>query len=332
MENENIYNLISKYLDQECTQEEISLILDWCNQSEENKKEFILLKKTWIITDKESHDVISALAPKIRNNISARISKKTPKTYSRRTLIYYASLAAAVVLLLTFSYLFTFEMFPNKQVEYVYIYMPRGEKGQLLLSDGTKVWLNADSKLTFGNDFNTQNRTVMLEGEAYFDVAEHNKRKFIVQTSSVDIKVHGTAFSVASYPESEKVDVSLQRGSISIYRKNSNEELATLSPNQHISVNKTSLLTTIDLFDEDTAIAWTFEELIFEHFPLKEMFAKMGNWYGVNISVTHDLSQQELKYRFRIKSESLTEILELINKMTPIEYSINGKEVQVRYK
>lgn len=333
MENENIYILISKYFDNECTQDELLFILDWCNQSEENKTEFIQLKKAWTIADKESNEIISSLAPKIWHNISTSISEKFPKAYTRRALIYYTSTSAAVALLLMFCInLFMNENLRNYQSEYTSFYMPRGEKGQLFLPDGTKVWLNADSKITLGNGFNTKSRTVMLEGEAFFDVAKNDRYKFIVQTSSVDIKVHGTAFNVTAYPESEDVNVSLQRGSVGIYKKDSDEKLAALVPNQHISVNKKTFLTKVDSFNDDTAIAWTFEELIFEHTPLKEVFAKMGNWYGVNISVVSSPSGQDLKYRFKIKSESLTEILELINKMTPIEYEINGKEVHVKYK
>lgn len=333
MENENIYILISKYFDNECTQDELLFILDWCNQSEENKTEFIQLKKAWIIADKETDEIISSLAPKVWHNISTSISEKFPKAYTRRALVYYTSISAAVALLLMFCInLFMNENLRNNQPEYTSFYMPRGEKGQLFLPDGTKVWLNADSKITLGNGFNTKSRTVMLEGEAFFDVAKSDKYKFIVQTSSVDIKVYGTAFNVTAYPELEDVNVSLQRGSVGIYKKGSDEELAILIPNQHISVNKKTFSTKVDSFNDDTAIAWTFEELIFEHTPLKEVFAKMGNWYGVNISVVSSPSGQDLKYRFKIKSESLTEILELINKMTPIEYEINGKEVRVRYK
>jgi ferric-dicitrate binding protein FerR (iron transport regulator) len=333
MEEENIYSLITKYFNHDCNEDEIRTILDWCEQSETNKREFIQLKKIWVVSDKQTDEKIRSAAPHIWNNIISNISIKAPKKYTKRTLIYIASIsaAAAVILMLCLN-VFTNQNYREKEIEYADIYMPKGEKGQLFLPDGTKVWLNSGSKLTFGNDFNTKTRTVTLDGEAYFDVVKNDKRKFIVQTASVDVKVHGTAFNVTAYSESNNVDVSLQRGSVSIYRSGSDEELALLVPNQHISIDKKSFLSKINLFEDDHNIAWTFEELIFEHAPLEEVFSKMGNWYGVDFSVVSQPSQQNLKYRFKIKSESLTEILELINKMTPIEYKIDGKEVTVRYK
>lgn len=333
MEKKRIYTLISKYFNDECTRDEIISVLDWCNQSEENKREFIRLKKAWIVSNKEIDEKISSSAPLIWNNIITQISKKAPKMYTRRSLIYHTAISAAAALILMFVlHIFMNESLRSDNTEYASFYMPRGEKGQIFLPDGTKVWLNSDSKLTLGNDFSTKNRTVVLNGEAFFDVAKSDKHKFIVQTESVDVMVHGTAFNVTAYPGASDVEVSLQRGAVSIYKSGSDKELASLIPNQRISINKESHLAKINLFDDDSDIAWTFDELIFVHAPLEEVFSKMGNWYGVDIAIAEAPSQQDLKYRFKIKSESLTEILELINKMTPIEYKIDGKEVIIRYK
>ncbi|MDH6308786.1 transmembrane sensor [Dysgonomonas sp. PFB1-18] len=333
MEKEDIHTLISKYFDGKCSQEEIVSIYDWCNLSEKNKKEFIQLKTTWVISDKKSEENILSSLPHIWNNIISEISQKAPKMYTRRSLVYYTAITAAASILLIFCLnFFTDNKIWNSHTEYTYFYMARGEKGQLFLPDGTKVWLNSDSKLRLGSDFNARNRAVFLEGEAFFDVAKSDKHSFIVQTNSVDVKVLGTAFKVTAYTGSDDVGVSLQRGSVSIYKRGTEEKLATLVPSQHASIKRKSFLTEIDWFDDEANIAWTFEELIYEHAPFKEVFAKMGNWYGVDISVVLPPSQPDLRYRFKIKSESLTEILELINKMTPIDYKINGKEVIIRYK
>lgn len=333
MEKTHIYTLISKYIEGGCTQDEIDFILHWCNESEENKKEFIRIKKTWLVSDKKNDEKITSLTSDVWKNIINNISEKASKTYSKRTLIYYASIsAAAAIILMICINLFTSKNIWNKAPEYTSFYMSPGEKGQVFLPDGTKVWLNSDSKLTLANDFNDKNRTVVLEGEAYFDVVKNDKHNFIVQTSSVDVKVHGTAFNVMAYPEADDVEVSLQRGAVSLHKRGIDEELASLIPNQHISISKKTYLTKIDSFEDDSSIAWTFEELIFDYSSLDEVFSKMRNWYGVNITIVSPPARQDLKYRFKIKSESLTEILQLIDKITPIEYKIDGKEVYIKYK
>ncbi len=333
MEKIHIHTLILKYIENRCTQDEIDFILSWCNESEENKKEFIRIKKAWLVSDKKNDEKITSLTPDVWKNIINNISEKASKTYTKRTLIYYASIsAAAAIILMICINLFTNKNIWNESPEYTTFYMSPGEKGQVFLPDGTKVWLNSDSKLTLKNDFNIKNRTVVLEGEAYFDVVKSDKHNFVVQTSSVDVKVYGTAFNVTAYPQADDVEVSLQRGAVSLYRKGVDEKLASLVPNQHISINRKTYLTKIDSFEDDSSIAWTFDELIFDYSPLDEVFSKMRNWYGVNITIVSPPVRQDLKYRFKIKSESLTEILQLIDKITPIEYKIDGKEVYIKYK
>jgi ferric-dicitrate binding protein FerR (iron transport regulator) len=304
--------------------------MDWCKLSEENKTEFISLRKAWAISENIDKKIAEA-KPSIWNNIINNISAHTPKIYTKRNLFYYSSISAAVALFLMFGVnLYINKSLLNNTVASTNMYIPKGEKGQLYLPDGTKVWLNSDSKLTFSSDFNTKNRVVILEGEAYFDVTKNEKHKFTVKTAQLDVVVHGTAFNVSAYTQSPNINISLQRGAISVLKSTSSELLASLLPNQSISIDKQLYTTRVNTFEADSDIAWTFEELIFEHASIDEVFSKMENWYGVNITLTS--SKPDLKYRFKVKSESLTEILQLINKITPIEYQVDGKEVIVNYK
>ncbi len=333
MEKATIYTLLSRYFSDECTPDEINFIRDWCNRSEDNKREFVQLQKAWTLSGNEEHDILSSSRSNVWERVQTNISKKVPRLYTKRSIVYYASASAAAVLILLFGiHLFMFGDLWNTSADYTSFYVSKGEKGQILLADGTKVWLNADSKLTLSNGFNGKNRTVILEGEAYFDVKKSDKHKFIVQTSSVDIQVFGTAFSVDAYPESENVAVALLHGSVGVYKSGTNEQLISLEPSQHVLVNKNSYQSTLSVLEGDSDIAWTFEQLIFDHTSYQEVFSKMGNWYGVNISIASPPKRKDLDYRFKVKSESLREILELINKITPIEYNIDGKEVIISYK
>ena len=331
MEKEYIYILIAKYFNNECTKDEITFILNWYNQAKENKEEFIRLKKAWIVSDNNINDKVENARLYVWKKIAADISITKPQKYTKRTLIIYSSISAAIALLIMVSsYSFINKNLFTNSIEYTDMYIPKGEKGQMFLPDGTKVWLNSDSKLTISNEFNSKNRIVYLEGEAFFDVSKNEKHKFIVQTGIIDVVVHGTAFDVTAYPHLSDIHVSLQRGSIEVLKSDSEELLAALLPNEQITINKKTYAINKKILDSEYNIAWTFEELIFEHASVNEVFSKMENWYGVNIKVI--ASKTDLKYRFKVKSESLNEILQLINKMTPIEYHIDGKEVTVRYK
>lgn len=330
MNNNDILDIISKSLSGEASDDEITFLLEWCAQSEENKRQYMNLKKTWVLSDKKIDQKITNSKLPVWNNIVDNISTKVTKRYSKRMLIYSCSISAAIAILVMLS----FNLFKTGQLvdepQFTCMYMPKGEKGQMFLPDGTKVWLNSNSKITLSNEFNTKNRIVYLEGEAYFDVAKDEDNKFIVRVNPLDIVVHGTMFKVAAYPQSPDIKVSLQEGLVSIWENKTNKVLTELYPNEEITINKD--ISSIDkhTFDADNYISWTFDELIFDYSSTDEVFSKMENWYGVNINVVSP--KENLKYRFRIKTETLTEILELMNKMTPLNYQINGKEVTITYK
>lgn len=330
MNNNKILEIITRYFEEEASDDEIKILNEWCADSEDNKKEFIRLREIWILSNKNIEENIKSSQPKIWDNILLHISHQNIHTYTKRTLIKYISIAAVAAILLTLSVNFIIDTVKLPTYHYTEMVIPKGEKGQLFLPDGTKVWLNSGSKITTDNLFNTRNRIVRLEGEAYFDVAKDERHKFIVETGPIDIIVHGTAFKVAAYPERSDISVCLQRGEVSIWRHDENQLLCNLSPNQEVVISRNSYASNIHNFNSDDYISWTFDELVFEYASIEEVFSKMENWYGVNIRVVSP--PDNLKYRFKIKTETLTEILGLLNKMAPIEYTVNGKEVTITYK
>lgn len=328
MDKELVYHIISKYLNKEASQKDIDLIQEWLNQSTENQKEFIQLKKVWLLSDNEIEKKIEDSKSNIWNNIVNHFSETSIPKRTNKTLFYSAISVAATILIMICVNFITNNL--NKEEQYTCMYMPKGEKGQIFLPDGTKVWLNSGSKIATTNDFNTENRKVYLEGEAYFDVTKSTKNKFTVDINGIDVVVYGTAFKVTAYPETPNIKVALQRGLVSVFNNTTNEILATLKPNEEIIIERNTYVSKKQRFESDCYISWTFDELIFEYSSIEEVFSKMENWYGVNIQIRSP--RPDLKYRFKIKTESLTEILQLINKMTPIEYKINGKEVTITYK
>lgn len=331
MHNDNIHDIIAKYLNQEASDTEIDRIRIWCSQSEENAKEFVQLKKAWILSNKNIDEEINSAKSKIWLNIANHfVDVKPLQQYSKRTLIYYSSISAAVAILIMCCISFFIMDYPSGTEQYTYMYMPKGEKGQLFLPDGTKVWLNSDTKVTMSNGFNTENRKIYLEGEAYFDVSKNDKHKFTVDVGGLDVVVYGTTFKVTALPKSPDVRVALHEGKVSILNSRTNQILAALLPDEEVVIQRNSYSVKKQKFDSDYYISWTFDELIFEYASVEEVFSQMENWYGVDIKVQS--KKPDLKYRFRIKTETLTEILQLMDKMTPIQYKINGKEVIVNYK
>lgn len=204
-----------------------------------------------------------------------------------------------------------------------------GQKTHLILPDGSRVWLNSLSSLSYPSDFGIKKRTVRLTGEGYFEVAKDAAKAFRVETGKVDVVVHGTKFNISSQTDASTTRVSLTEGSVSVEDKK-HQLLAKLVPNQTLQVNNETLQ--FKIINEDTSLTtlWSQNKCRVENASAEEMFKHIGYWYGLNIHLENN--KTEYRYGFTLKEESFREFLELINELTPLEYSINGEEVTVRYK
>ena len=230
-----------------------------------------------------------------------------------------------------------------------------GSRSKLVLPDGSQVWLNAESRLTYQHDFNTNRREVNLEGEAFFDVAHDKQRPFIVHTSGIDIKVLGTAFNVKSYASDETIETTLLRGSIEVVRKNdpsapkvilrSHEKLVfkkesltadAISTSKSVSPDKLQgpviSVTMLPQNRPDSIMketSWLYNKLNFDGDSFEELAAKMERWYDVKITIHNDkLKRYRLKGSF--DNETIRQALEALKVITPFEYEVEGKEIVIK--
>jgi ferric-dicitrate binding protein FerR (iron transport regulator) len=273
--------------------------------------------------------------PMNRNTKEAVLSDihRQMKLIPRRSIRYWTGIAAVILLplLISFtSYYYFFNKYTSVTPQEFIVMAENGQKTKVLLPDGTQVWLNSKSQLVYSSDFNRNDRKVKLEGEAFFDVSKSTDQRFVVEASSVNVVVYGTAFNIAAYQDEETIDISLLRGKIGIENRTDNRKLTDILPNQLISVSKRDMQWSVRDCDAQIESLWTQNKLKFENAPAAEVFYKLERWYGMNIHIENP--NKEIRYGFTLKSESLREMLNEINKITPINYEINGEEVIVRYK
>jgi len=211
---------------------------------------------------------------------------------------------------------------PKKVVEPTYVPIletvstPFGARTSFKLPDGSDVWLNSGSSITFPRQYGAV-RKVDLTGEAYFKVAKDGKR-FIVKTGKGQVEVMGTSFDVKAYPE-ENFETTLVEGVVKVCDKS--HLLATLKPGQR------SVLNTADAFslkDVNTELitSWKDGKLIFVKEPFANVVRELERWYNVKIEIQGN-RLKNLGYTGTIEMETFGEILELINTTTPIKYQYN---------
>lgn len=237
--------------------------------------------------------------------------------------------AAIAVLLIGYSSLIIYHNIKIENSQYYSeIIAPPGQKTLVLLPDSSSVWLNSGSTLKYGVDFNVNNRNVVLDGEAFFDVKKDKTKKFVVQTGTLFVHVYGTSFNVKNYSDEYLQEITVKEGRVGVYDKN--KALKQLTPGQQVLLNKSTKKLTSSNADPDIVSSWKDNELKFDNTPFATVVKYLERWYGVNINFDPTMNGKH-NYTFKIKTESLTELLEKIKLMTPIAYEVNGKDVKIRY-
>jgi ferric-dicitrate binding protein FerR (iron transport regulator) len=213
-----------------------------------------------------------------------------------------------------------------RKVEYNSIEIPRGGEYQLVLSDGTKVWLNSETSIRFPVVFSGKTRELQLSGEAYFEVAENKDIPFILHTSGIDIHVTGTAFNVRAYSNEKNMAATLVEGEVNVIQ-NQTKEAHRLKPGQQAVVSGPE--TQIGEVNVEQFVAWKNGRIYFENNSLEEILSNLERWYDVEVSFT----DERLKaLRFSIDVERYTEfnrVFEIIELTRKVKFNINENQIIV---
>lgn len=222
------------------------------------------------------------------------------------------------------------------QNEIVQVVIPYGRRSNILLSDGTKVWLNAGSKLIFPQKFAGKNRKVFLKGEAYFDVSENKDIPFIVSTDKMNVTVHGTEFNMRDYDSDNEMEVVLIEGSVSL-KGNSvmnifGKEIKLL-PNQKAVFKKAENETTIESnVDIAYYISWKEGLLEFNRESILNVFKRLSQFYNVRFITENSVElNRKISGKLDLK-ESLEDVMKVVSDAAPISFQIDHDRVFVNSK
>jgi len=295
-------------------------IRDWLNNSPENKKIYQDILTLWQVTGSFPAR-FSPDRAKAWMNVQQHIRLQKKKNILLRRIIQVA--AAVVIVFLSVWAGTEIDNF-SKQSLYTEVISPAGQKSRVILPDSSVVMLNGGSVIRYNEYFNRHSRKVELEGEGFFEVQKNPAKQFVVHTPELDVKVFGTSFNVKAYKNDKTVEVGLKNGQVGIDRNE--KEIIKLVPDQVATFYKNEKRLHVEKTDMNVVSAWTRNELIFEEDPMETIVKCIERWYGVDITIAPELLDGEL-YTFKVKTESLQELLNLINLLRPIKYQVNGKQV-----
>lgn len=220
--------------------------------------------------------------------------------------------------------IYTKKSVKDEELKWNSMITPRGGQFRLILSDGTEVWLNSDTKIKYPVHFknNASREVELIYGEAYFAVspAEANGgNAFVVKSPEQDIYVMGTEFNIKSYEDEELVETTLSEGKVLVTNGNIKNNL---SPGEQLTYKKGSakvIVKEVDIYD---VVAWRRGEFSFKNKPLKEIVKVLSRWYDIAIVIENKELQQASFNGVLSKEQKLKEILDAINKTTPLKYQL----------
>lgn len=221
----------------------------------------------------------------------------------------------------------------NQRLVYNTLTVPYGKQFTVLLSDGTSVQLNAGTSIRFPENFlEGQERKVFIEyGEAFFDVAKDENNPFIVHTNDMDIKVLGTQFNVSAYPEDEAVSTVLVEGAVQLMDTSQQPKQALLQPGYQAVWKPQQAAFEIREADIDLHTGWRTGRIVLKSLAFHQMITKLQRHYDVQIQCNDAQLMNEV-ITATFDEEDIEDVLQLINKIHPIHYTINGRTIQIESK
>lgn len=203
--------------------------------------------------------------------------------------------------------------------------VPRSGQYQLQLADGTRVWLNAASSITFPTSFQGDKRTVSITGEAYFEVAKNPSKPFIVQANQMYITVLGTHFNINAYSDEPDTRTTLLEGAVSV---TAGQHMTVLTPGQQVRLDKNNALTVANDVDVEDVIAWKNGYTVFENADIETIMRQVSRWYNVEVVFEGNMPKRHFAGTISRKS-SLPDLLKILE-FENVNFSIEGKKIIVK--
>lgn len=259
-----------------------------------------------------------------------RIMKQLRRRRIRRWVMYGAAILIPLVLFVGLFMQVDSRVNLLSEVEYDEVYVPNGERMQVLFQDGSKVHLNSGSRIRYPKQFGLSERRVQLEGEAWFEVAKNRNRPFVVDLSCLDVRVLGTTFDVKAYPDEEAIFVALESGSVELKSKTLKNLL--LKPGEKAFYNRASGRCEVARSRNVAAYsAWRRNVLVFKDAPLLDVMGTLSRTYNIAFTLV-DSTALQYTYTLTTDSASLPAVLKDLEKITPVRFIEQQGQIEVRIK
>jgi ferric-dicitrate binding protein FerR (iron transport regulator) len=301
--------LLKKYITGDyLTDDERYTVVGWLEESPENMNEYKTLHKIYDTLLWNEQEENSNILPEVKHK--SKSIKRQLITLSRYAAVFFIAVLGCYVFL---TYSNTSETVKTGTAKNT-VFVPPGQRAEITLTDGTKVWLNAGTRFIYPEKFDTDHRDVYLDGEAYFEVEKDGKRPFTVRTDKYNVKVLGTEFNLIAYKGSDLFETSLLQGSVEV-KSHDEKSSCVLSPN-NIAYAEGGKLKTAPLVDKNYLL-WKEGIIYFDNETVLEIMKKLELYFDIKIDVQNkSIIAYRYSGKFRTKDgvEQVLKVLQLKHK------------------
>jgi len=323
--NSRLRHLLKAYADNRCTREELDELFRLVSSSKQNGEFTQVLEEIW-------HEIPEA-EKLLSINENELFGKITERTTAIKSSAWFAwTRVAAVLFIVACAGVMYFILSPAEPQSTAQI--PPAATGHssashrfIQLPDGSTVLLNTNSTLQFPDSFAGKTREVVLSGEAFFDIDSDPSRPFIIHTGKVQTKVLGTAFNIRAYPDEEDVTVTVTKGKVRVDLEN--KTLGVITPNQQISVNKSSNAMVQQAVLADSVITWKENDVVFDNVTFEEAAFVIEKRYNVQITFENPNLKKCRFHASFLNENDVNQVLTVLCDLNKATFRINNSQVVI---
>ena len=329
----DIDELIIDYITGRLAPEKFNPLNSWIAESNDNLLYFRKLQEIWYATAPQNEDAFDKELAYNRFLYRIKEAGQSEPDIPRSKYIFskrFIQIAASVAIIMVLGSIYFLKFLSpsgSSKDEFYSITVPYGAKSKVTLSDSTKVWLNSGTTIKYSYIAKDKVRKLVLNGEAYFEVAKMKGVPFVVETDRLDVKVLGTKFNVVSYSEDAKINVTLLEGSIALKMDNNKE--IRLVPNRSATFDKSFNVLEIKDVDASISTQWSQGILVFDNEKLDQITHKLEREYNVKIDLSNALLNDSHFYGVFNKSQSIKDIFDIITLNNKLHYKMKGDTIKV---
>ncbi len=309
--------IIRKYLEGHASETEQKQLLEWL-RDKENRLVFNRHKLNW--KNNLEQGQFPGGGEESWNRLQAQLWQRSFNRWQKSNRIQVLFRVAAIFFFLfsvgSISFYLLNRPQPASEI-YTTVVTENGQVSKIELPDGSQVWLNSGSRISYSNLFSTENRNILLTGEAYFNAATDETMPMVVSCGDISVKVLGTRFNVNAYGPENSVEVVLEEGKVELLNEKMNKAFHALTPGERIKIDVQNSQYSTSEVNTFRYTSWREGIVNIYNLPIEEVVKRLEKRYNQKFEL--DPEVKRLTYTFTIQNESLEEVIKLMEKITPVK-------------